>query len=121
MIRFISFLLGKQYEPCKGCEVLKQQLAYVNDEKKQLTSILIDIVSPKKIESTPVEFQPLAVPAGTFAKRRAALEAKERETARIIQDSKNLGRPDNLNKLVPDINQSNDINELEAQLGIAEE
>jgi hypothetical protein len=109
LIRFIAFLLGKQYEPCKGCEILKQQITFVNDEKKQLSDVLLSIVRPQAVESTPVEFKPITTTASVFSRRRAVLEARDREEAKILKDSNNLGKPDD------------SIRELEHQLGIEEE
>lgn len=99
MIRFLMFLLGKQYETCKSCDTLKQQLALANEEKKELTDTLLSLLKPKVYEATPVELQNNSITATTFSKRRAALEARSREEARILSLSKNIGRPDGVEKL----------------------
>lgn len=112
MIRFISFLLGKPYETCKSCETLKEQLKYVNDEKKQLTETLLRIVSPKAIETPPIELNQISQTSAIFSRRRAALEAKDREEARILKNSTNLGKPDDKLK---------DIEKLEKELDVEEE
>jgi hypothetical protein len=111
MIRFIMFLLGRPYETCKSCETLKQQLAFVNDEKKQLTETLLSIVKPKTFESPPVELNPIVATSGLFSRRRAAMEERDRMEAKILSEKKNLGVPDNLK----------DINQLEKELDIPQE
>ena len=112
MIRFICFLLGKDYEPCKSCETLKQQLDFVNVEKKELTETLLSIVKPKVYEAPPQEIQPISNTSALFSRRRAALEAKDRESAKILRGSTNLGKPDDRLK---------DIEKLEDELSIQHE
>lgn len=106
------FLLGRPYETCKSCETLKQQLAFVNDEKRQLTETLLSIVKPKTYEAAPVALQPIAQSAGIFSRRRSALEAKDRAEAQILTEAKHLGKPDDNLK---------SINQLEKELGVEEE
>jgi|SRR5712664_987030 len=112
MIRFISFLLGKHYEPCKSCETLKEQLAFERDEKKRLTDTLLQIISPKAVESQPIEINQIAQSSALFSRRRAALEQKDREEAKILRSSTNLGKPDDRLK---------EVESLEHELGISEE
>jgi len=83
MVRFISFLLGKPYESCKGCETLKYQLELANYEKKQLLDTILNIVKPQPVISTPVTTQPIHKVASSWTKQRAALEAEDRHRAQI--------------------------------------
>lgn len=110
MIRLILRLLRiKDYEVCKSCETLKEQLAFERDEKKRLTDTLIAIVSPKLVVETPVqELKPVVNSAGLFSRRRKALEEKDRLEAKIIADTAHLGKPDNLKE----------IEKLEQEMGI---
>lgn len=117
MIRFISFLLGREYEECKSCQTLKEQLAVVNEEKKQLTETLINIFKPKVYENPPIELQSTLATANTFSKRRAALEAASREQAKLLKTSKVIGRPDSELNQVTMNNKA--IEELEQELGIS--
>jgi len=110
------FLLGKPYETCKSCETLRAQLAYVNDEKRQLTETLLNIVQPKVVESAPIEINPVISTSGLFSRKRAALEARDREESRILRESKNLGKPDILIS-----KKDESIKNLENELGIEEE
>ena len=112
MIRFLTFLLGKQYETCKSCETLKEQLAFERDEKKRLTDTLLNIINPKALEQPVVELQPIINSGGLFSRRRAALEAQSRESARIIAEKKHIGVPDNMK------NNDKSISKLEKELGI---
>ena len=113
MLRLILRLLGiKDFEVCKSCETLKQQLEYERSEKKQLTDTLLAIVSPKVIETAPVEVNQIIQSAGLFSRRRAILEQRDREEAKILKQANHLGKPDdNLKK----------IDKLEQELGIQEE
>lgn len=95
MIRLILRLLGiRDFEVCQSCETLKQQLEYEREEKKRLTDTLLNILNPKVVESAPVEIAQVTQSAGLFSRRRAALEARDREEAKVIQNSKNIGKPD---------------------------
>ncbi len=111
MIRLILRLLKiTDYEVCQSCATLKQQLSYEREEKGRLTETLLNILSPKAVEVAPVVLEPFQQTAGTFARRRAALEARDRQEALIKSQSNNLGKPDSLK----------DINKLEEELGITE-
>jgi hypothetical protein len=112
LIRFITFLLGRPYETCKSCETLKQQLAFVNDEKRQLTETLLSIVRPKTVEAAPIEINPITTTAGLFSRRRAALEARDRQEAQILREAKHIGKSDDNLKNV------DNIDKLEKELGI---
>jgi len=114
MLRFISFLFNKPYEECKGCEVLKQQLTIANEEKKQLTETLLSLVKPKTYEAPAIELQPIQSKVGLWSRRRAELERQDRETARTLRDSKNIGRPDGFKEI-------DNISKLEEEVGISEE
>lgn len=112
MIRLLLRLLRiHDYEICLSCKTLKEQLSYERSEKAKLTETLLNILQPKVIESSPVELSPIQQSAGTFARRRAALEAKDREEAKILREAKHLGVEDNIKE----------INNLESELGIEKE
>jgi hypothetical protein len=112
MIRFISFLLGRPYDPCKGCAILQHQLLIANEDRERLTNVLLQILQPKAVESAPVEINQIAQSSALFSRRRAALEERDRQEAAIKKNSTNIGRPDDSLK---------DINKLETELGIEEE
>jgi tRNA/tmRNA/rRNA uracil-C5-methylase (TrmA/RlmC/RlmD family) len=112
MIRFLCFIFNKPYETCKSCQTLKEQLAYERDEKRQLTETLLRIVSPKiEVQQEIREIEPVIQTSGLFSRRRAALEARDREEAKILKTSTNLGKPDDKLK---------EIEKLETELGIEE-
>src|ERR1035437_10198150 len=48
----------------------------------------------KMVEAAPVVLAPFAQTAGTFGRRRAILEAKDREVAKILTEANYLGKPD---------------------------
>ncbi len=118
MIRLILRLFGiRDFEVCASCETLKQQLDYERAEKAQLTETLLRIVSPKAIEHPIVEVNPVIQSSGLFSRRRAALEERERQEAKILREQKHLGRPDNLRDDVLK-NIAKDVTELEKELGV---
>jgi hypothetical protein len=109
MTRFFLRLFGiRDFEPCSSCENLKEQLRYERENNFRLTDTLVRIVSPKAVESPPVEINQIASSSALFSRRRAAMEAKDREEARILKNSTNLGKPDD------------SIRKLENELGVEE-
>lgn len=92
MFRFLSFLVGKQYESCKGCEVLKTQLSIVNQEKAQLTETLLNLLQPKVYAANPQELEPIVPKIMTFGRRRAILEEQDRVQAKIMRESNLVSR-----------------------------
>ena len=111
MIRFLTFLFHREYEPCKSCQTLKEQLAYERDNNHRLTQVLLDIVKPKVVEAAPIEMNQIAQSSAIFSRRRAALEEKDRQEAKILRERKHLGVPDK-----PD----DSIAKLEQELGVSE-
>lgn len=119
MFRFLTFMLGLNYEECKSCETLKQQLSFANEEKKQLTQTIIDIVKPRPIA-------PQGIVSGTtvpitavssFSRRRAAREARDREEAKALRDSPFIAKPDDINDKIVD----NAVEKLEKELHLSDE
>jgi len=95
MIRLLLRLFRiKDFEPNETISVLKEQLKIANEENHRLTDTLLNILQPKAVEATPIELNQIASSSAIFSRRRAALEAKDREEARIIKSSTNLGKPD---------------------------
>ena len=95
MIRFISFLLGKKYEPCRSCDVLKEQLEYERLNNAELMKTILNIVKPQVVEQPPIqEIAPVAQSSMLWSKKRAILEAKSREDAKILNEGNHLGKPD---------------------------
>lgn len=121
MIRLLMHLLGKPYEECKSCETLRQQLAFVQEEKKELLETLLNIVKPKVFEAPVKHIEPLAATGMTFARRRAALESRDKEVARTMRDSKFVAAPDGVkvSSLKP-LSVTQTTSELEEELGINE-
>ena len=120
MIRFISFLLGKPFEPCKSCEVLKQQLSFERDEKRLLIDTLVGIVKPKEIEAPPIEINQIQQSSALFSRRRVALEEKDRQEAKILSEKKFMGTPDQLRRQIVNDRISNEVSNLEKELGVEE-
>jgi hypothetical protein len=119
MIRLLLHLLGiKNFDTCKSCQTLKEQLEFERSEKKQLTETLLSIVRPKVYEAPPIELQPIATTSGSFARRRAALEEKDRQEAQILREKKHIGMPDNPRTI--GVIENITVEGLEHELGIEE-
>ena len=117
MIRLLLRLFNiRDFDPCKSCETLKQQLEWERSENKRLTDTLLSIIKPKEYEASPIAIEPIVTTAGLFSRRRAALEAKDRHEAQILREKKYVAIPDN------EIEEANKkIEELESELGVKEE
>ena len=122
MLRFISFIFGKPYEPCKSCETLKQQLDYLRDDNKRLTDTLINILQPKVVEATPQIIEPVAQSSALWSRKRAALEAKDRQEAFILAQKKHIAMPDNprVTGVITNIEAPQTVEQLEKELGVEE-
>jgi hypothetical protein len=101
MIRFISHLFKLSYEPCKGCEVLKQQLALANENSRRLEDTFINLLQPRVVETaTQREVNPVKQNLNTFGKRREALEIADRNKANALRSSF-VARPDEVFQHIP--------------------
>lgn len=127
MMRFICALFKIEFEPCKGCEVLKQQLAIANEEKELYHRTFLDILRPKVIEPVPVEMkQPQMNGPMLMSRRKQILAEADAQRARA-EKSPFIGRSDNdviknaeANKnIVPATQES--IKALEEELGLGAE
>lgn len=118
MTRLLLYLLGKtDYESCKSCETLKQQLEIANFEKQQLTDTLLGLLKPKVYEQPARELQPLENTLQTFSRRKHRLEEEAKQRAKVLRDSPFVAKPEV--KLSPNLNTTS-VEELEEELGIEE-
>lgn len=109
MLRFISHLFKLNYEPCKGCEVLKNQLDIANHEKERLQETLLDLVKPKihEVPSTAVEpIRPKIVP---WHVKQRELQAQSAVEARL--------RKENVDKLERELGIKNEEDERKEKEG----
>lgn len=111
MIRFLCYLFGWEYEPCKTCEVLKQQLAVAQGDNAKLVDSIISIAKPETYETgttSPIELTPRAI--GMPSRQRAFYEARDRKTVEDIKrHSSVIGKADD---------PKDKVDELEEELGI---
>jgi hypothetical protein len=101
---------------CKSCEILKQQLAIANEEKRQLLSLVIAANQPEQEvthQPTPELVRPKHIP---WKVQRQMLEAEDREAARLMREAQ--VRAAGLNVTVGG---QQSIEELEKELGVAKE
>ena len=117
MLRLLLRLLGiKDFDTCKSCETLKDQLEFERSNNKELTETLISIIKPKIVEAAPVEINPIPISGGSFARRRAAMEEKDRQEAKVLAEAKHIGKPDNLITVA----KGSELEALEKELGLEE-
>lgn len=85
MIRLLLSLFNRKYEPCKACEILKEQLEIANREKADAIQTLLSLVQPQKqmISTEPVLRVPLQTAGKSWAVRRAELEREDRHAAQL--------------------------------------
>ena len=119
MIRLILRLLNiRDYEECKSCETLKQQLALVNEERERLTSTILNLVKPQVIPQQVTQTAPLVQSVSTFSRRRQELEKAERTKERIVKTSPLIAKVEDV-KLSSGLD-VNSVEELEKELGLEE-
>jgi hypothetical protein len=118
MFRFIAHLLGRPYEPCRSCQILKEQLIFTNERNKELEQTLVNIVrpTPPVIASANVGSPALMPTVATFSRRRAILEQRDREAAQTLKNSPFVAKPDS----PKDTSVQEKISELEKELNIEE-
>ena len=110
MFRFLAFLFGKTYEPCKSCETLTLQLELVNAEKERLLDALLNIAKPEVVEQPAKVIEPIRGKAVPWHMRKTLLENEQRAAAKIFTSLKAE------NQVLGQSNTS--IEELEAELGL---
>ena len=102
-------------EDCKSCEVLKEQLKYLQEQNRELNQSIMELIKPKVIvPPEPVILNPTKKQSGTWSRRRAVLEEATRRESEILRSSPFLARPDGM-RLTP-----RTVTELEEQLGVEE-
>lgn len=123
MLRFLCKIFKIEFEPCKGCEVHKQQLAIANEQIKFLTETLTNIVNPKTVEVAPITTN-VKSQSMLFSRRRAAAEERDRLTAQTTKLSPFVAKTDDKNKIfenkVP-LGQTQSVEQLERELGLEDE
>ena len=117
---FLRLFNIRDYEDCKSCETLKQQLDYSNKQNKELMDNLLNLTKPTVIVPQPeVKFLDQIPKVGaTFTRRRGILEDMHRKTREVLQTSPHVASPDGMS--VKNITPAS-IEALEAQLGIESE
>lgn len=125
MIRlFLRLLRIKDFETCKSCEILKQELAFARHEKKELLDTLIQLTKPNitvPYQETKVLTQAPQV-AGTFSRRKGLLEDQHRIRGEIIKSSPYIAKFDDVpaREPVQHIRPAS-VEKLEKELGLVDE
>jgi len=125
MVRLILHLLKiRDYESCKSCETLREQLTFVNAEKKELMETLLQLTKPQVVipQEPPKLLDQIQQAKGTFARRRGLLEQAERNRTDILKTSQFIAKPDSDDKKAPigAVTQKS-IEELESRLGLTDD
>ena len=98
IIRFIAFLLRRDYEDCKGCEVYKTQIKLLAENNKQLQDTLLGLLQPKIVPQVQRDVMPFQARGGLWSRRKKEFEEQDRLKAKAIKDSDNIGLPDGLSE-----------------------
>jgi len=120
MIRFLMSLFGKDYNPCRSCELLSEQLEYERAQNKEMLETLTSLLKPVPIINQIQESRPLSPRGITFTKRRAELEKQDREKARIEKTSPYIAKPDNEVKKDEPKTTTKTVEQLEMELGVVD-
>jgi hypothetical protein len=75
---------------CESCKALREQLAIVNAEKKQILDTLINLAKPEVVQSLPTIVEPIAPKAMAWHKRREMLEEEDRNKAKVLRENEKL-------------------------------
>jgi hypothetical protein len=73
---------------CESCEILKMQLSLVQQEKKELLSLIVDKHKPETESAIREIPQPIKSKHTPWAVKRQILESESREAARILAQRK---------------------------------
>ena len=99
---------------CQSCEILKQQLAIANDEKRHLLNKLINPTELVEAEKEPpVLLKPRHIP---WKVKQQILEAEDRKAAELKREKQK--EINNMNSIKPINNTNEDVAELEKELDI---
>jgi hypothetical protein len=97
MIRLLLRLLKiTDFETCKSCEILKQQLLIANVEKKELTETLLSLIQPKIIQEPSINVPAFEDKGKRFGQRRAELERQHSAQRDVRERSPFIAKPSNL-------------------------
>lgn len=123
---FLRLLRIKDFEPCKSCETLKQELEFARSEKRELLNSLINLTKPNVVipqEETKV-LANLPTVAGTFSRRKGILEEQHKLKKDVIQNSIHIALPDDVAKDRKPPTQHikpESVEKLERELGLVDE
>ena len=127
MFRFLAWLMKwEDFETCKSCQTLKEQLEFERRVNENLVETLLKIVKPEPVVADRVnlpENTQILKGAQTFSRRRAALELKDRLAAQIEKSSNIIAKSDDeILKVTKHDNskmmKTKTIPELEKELGV---
>jgi hypothetical protein len=101
---------------CASCEVLSQQLAIANIEKKQMLETILSFSKPAENQSSPpVDYEKLKPRMMTWNVRKQMLEAEDRKAAQVLAEQRKAAEAAKENPRTESIEQ------LEREVGISEE
>lgn len=104
MIKLLFYKwFGLTEEPCETCEILREQLAKSDAERRELLTRLLAKETPEPSPVKEEEFQPIKPQFIPWRVRQQMLEAEDRKKAQVMNDK------------------AKEIKELEDELGIAKE
>jgi len=121
MVRLLLRLMRiTDFETCKSCETLKQQLDLANTEKKEMIDTLIQLTRPNVVVASGEikELTNVQSARTTFSRRRENLEKSHRVEKNIRENSPFIAKE--VRASVKDITPSS-IEDMESKLGLVDE
>ena len=92
MLRFIRLLFGFNFEECKGCEILKEELRRNNEEKEALLQTLISIVKPETVQVPMIQVNKSEEKTLPFRVRKQVLERESAKAAQIMAEQERINK-----------------------------
>lgn len=87
MIEFIRELLNLRREKrCESCEILKQQLALVQNERNKLLDKLLESPEKVEVEQPQIEYKDLKPKFIPWPVRQQILEKESAQRAKLMRD-----------------------------------
>lgn len=93
---------GLQDDPCETCDILREQLAKSDAERRELLTRLLAPTVPEPSPTKEEEYQPIKPQFMPWRVRQQMLEAEDRKKAQVLNDK------------------AREINELEKELGVSD-
>jgi hypothetical protein len=111
MLRFISHLFKLNYEACKSCYILENQLSIVRAENERLLQTILGFVKPEVIPQSQRQVEPIIPKSMAWHTRKRLLENEARAEARLFREAKELNKKLGIDESIDDLEKELGVNE----------